>query len=230
MAFIKRLLQTSLNHRPGFSCAALLMVAELFKIMPSLHYSFTSRPEIILKVGKRFQKNHSTKEKNERNTDDIENQPKKEETVVKPTAYDPKFKRPEEACAELTCLWELIDFTRHYHPTVVKFASCLLEGTPIDYDTNPLVELSFNTFLNRFSFKNPKKKLAPHKLKKTAKSLQEEPVTSASFLEKTHEEIPDSEQFFYKYFQQRAKGIGALNKKKREKPDKKKRRRFPLQG
>lgn len=85
----------------------------------------------------------------------------------------------------------------HYHPSVQKFAKTLLSGQPIEYNGNPLQDFSQTAFLERFVYKNPKKKerkpdtvLQP---KYTRKSLIDLPVTSTEYLAKSEEEIPETE-------------------------------------
>eukprot|EP01103_Thecamoeba_quadrilineata_P021614 TRINITY_DN9996_c0_g1_i1.p1 TRINITY_DN9996_c0_g1~~TRINITY_DN9996_c0_g1_i1.p1 ORF type:complete len:848 (-),score=210.14 TRINITY_DN9996_c0_g1_i1:25-2568(-) len=214
MAFTKRLLQVSLSHKAGFCCAALMLVSELLKAMPSMTTIFIERPEV------KFVSAPNGKKKKKQITPNKQ----KEEDGEKPSYYDPKFKRPQDSRAETTCLWELTELARHYHPTVANFAKSLLQGKPIVFENNPLVEYSFIAFLDRFSFKTPKKNIRGSKLKKTARALREQPVTSAEFRAKKEEDVADTEQFLLKYFQNQSQGFGLLNHRRKGKLDKKKKK------
>ena len=50
------------------------------------------------------------------------------------TSYDMNKRDPLFAGAETTCIWELKLLCAHYHPTVRKFASSIISGTPINYE------------------------------------------------------------------------------------------------
>jgi len=71
--------------------------------------------------------------------------------------YDCFARNPRFAGGEHAILTELIPLSRHYHPTVSTFASRILTGKSIFYDGNPLADFTLLHFLDRFSFKNPKK-------------------------------------------------------------------------
>lgn len=58
--------------------------------------------------------------------------------------------------AERTCLWELLPFTLHAHPSVAAMAKTLLAGMPIEYLGDPMRDLSISAFLDKFMLKKPK--------------------------------------------------------------------------
>ncbi|CAE7156024.1 unnamed protein product [Rhizoctonia solani] len=71
-------------------------------------------------------------------------------------AYDPKKRDPQWANAHRTCLWELLPFLHHYHPSVSLHARQLLTGAQI----TATADLGLNTlthFLDRFVYRNAKK-------------------------------------------------------------------------
>uniref|UniRef100_A0A914I2X1 CCAAT-binding factor domain-containing protein n=1 Tax=Globodera rostochiensis TaxID=31243 RepID=A0A914I2X1_GLORO len=72
--------------------------------------------------------------------------------------YDPMARNPLFAGAEWSLDDELATLARHFHPTVASFAQSLIKGKPIPYRGDPLVDLSQMRFLDRFAFKNPKKR------------------------------------------------------------------------
>lgn len=47
----------------------------------------------------------------------------------------------------------------HFHPSVAKFAQALLQRESVIYSGNPLQNFSLSNFLDRFAYKNPKRKL-----------------------------------------------------------------------
>jgi ribosome biogenesis protein MAK21 len=70
-----------------------------------------------------------------------------------PLKLDPKFAR-----AELSGLFELTLLANHVHPSVREFARAILRGAPIMYEGNPLGDFSTMSFLDRFVYRNPKKR------------------------------------------------------------------------
>jgi ribosome biogenesis protein MAK21 len=81
--------------------------------------------------------------------------------------YDSRKREPLYSNAIKSCLWELIPFCKHFHPTVSLYASSLLTDTfittPADsknYD--PLLNHTMTRFLDRFVFKAPKKVKSVH--------------------------------------------------------------------
>ena len=79
------------------------------------------------------------------------------------------FKRdPQYSKAENSCLWEIMPFENHYHPTVRKFASLILRSEPIQYTSNPLLDFGLANFVEKICLKSEKKsegwKVKNHKL------------------------------------------------------------------
>lgn len=79
------------------------------------------------------------------------------------------FKRdPQYSKAENSCLWEIMPFENHYHPTVRKFASLILRSEPIQYSSNPLLDFGLANFVEKICLKSEKKsegwKVKNHKL------------------------------------------------------------------
>ncbi|KAJ3270930.1 hypothetical protein HDV01_007327 [Terramyces sp. JEL0728] len=81
--------------------------------------------------------------------------------------YDGRKRNPLYSNATSACLWELVPFASHYHPTVALYAKTLLGGNPIvvpegavNYD--PLLNHTLSRFLERFVYKAPKKVKTVH--------------------------------------------------------------------
>ncbi|XP_065360520.1 CCAAT/enhancer-binding protein zeta [Calliphora vicina] len=76
---------------------------------------------------------------------------------MNPSKYDPYHRVPAFAGAEYCLRNELILLREHFHPTVQVFAESILNNKRIDYYGDPLRDFGLPHFLERFSFKNPKK-------------------------------------------------------------------------
>lgn len=73
------------------------------------------------------------------------------------THYDPFKRAAAYAGAEFSLNYELILMSRNFHPTVQVFVEDILKGHNIKYYGDPLKDFALSHFLDRFSFKNPKK-------------------------------------------------------------------------
>jgi ribosome biogenesis protein MAK21 len=73
------------------------------------------------------------------------------------STYTPFNRNPLFTKAESVGLRELTQLSNHYHPTVSLFAQNILNKEIIQYTGDILVDFSSSRFLDRFSFKNPKK-------------------------------------------------------------------------
>ena len=137
------------------------------------------------------------------------------------TDYDPLKREPLYANADKTLLYELLPIANHFHPTVKKYATTLLndlknQGTVLNYQGNPLLDFSLANMLDRLEFKKPKLKLRargnqPQKAKKMRMSKFLDPV-SLETLQAT--EMRPEEEYFSKYFEQKAKTQKPKKKKK----------------
>lgn len=140
------------------------------------------------------------------------------ERVVK-NYYDFTARNPRFAGGEHAILAELIPLCRHYHPTVATFASKIISGKFIYYDGNPLADFTLLHFLDRFSFRNPKKprqgqgeeneelfrSVGTSRKHYVPKGLKSMSVVSEEYLRHEEKQIPLDEVFLYKYLKQRPK-------------------------
>ncbi|KAK2561000.1 CCAAT/enhancer-binding protein zeta [Acropora cervicornis] len=94
-------------------------------------------------------------------------------------SYKPHLRNPLYVGAEHSCAWEISQLCRHYHP-----------------------------FLDRFVYKNPKKKDADDTgsfmQQKRSSRLSEKPVNTAEFLEMKEEDIREDEVYFHRFFKRKA--------------------------
>eukprot|EP01117_Protostelium_nocturnum_P006360 TRINITY_DN2298_c0_g2_i2.p1 TRINITY_DN2298_c0_g2~~TRINITY_DN2298_c0_g2_i2.p1 ORF type:complete len:867 (-),score=393.51 TRINITY_DN2298_c0_g2_i2:15-2615(-) len=232
-AFIKRLLQICLLEEPGFVCASLILISAIIKEKPNLKVMLTvaesSKRDSEEKYGEKEKKNVIKKEEDsdEETFKDVEEedyegvdiarvdvpqQDAKEVKVEKLNGkktnveyrYDPFKRDPQFNFANETCLWELIPFLQHFHPSVSKFAEKILISTPVEYKGDPFNDFNRNVFFDRFAYKNPKvskKKHTSHMQKpEMASGRPQEPVNSASYVKRREENVPEDEKFLYEFF------------------------------
>lgn len=124
--------------------------------------------------------------------------------------------------AEKEGLWELTQLQFHYHPSVAKWASSLLNNEAIVYNGDPLRDFKLTLFFDRFVFKNPKQGQIGEMINpKTASTMQSgygmmtnlcsltslvahaersHPVNTPEFLKQSEANVREDELFFYKYF------------------------------
>ncbi|KAI0989794.1 hypothetical protein GJ496_009518 [Pomphorhynchus laevis] len=133
-AFLKRLLQLSLNANQGFIAGALILCSEVLKINRDLN---------ILTYG--ASTNECVDYRSPNNTCESHEQ-----------TYDSSKRNPLYSNANYCVCYELSQLANHYHPTVSLFASILLKGQFIQYESNPFEDLKLINFLDRFAFKKPK--------------------------------------------------------------------------
>lgn len=87
----------------------------------------------------------------------IKHQKTSNETGKMQTKYDPFKRAAAYSGAEYSLYYELTLMSRNFHPTVQVFVENILKGQKINYFGDPLKDFSLSHFLERFSFKNPKK-------------------------------------------------------------------------
>ncbi|KAL0810615.1 hypothetical protein ABMA28_010731 [Loxostege sticticalis] len=141
------------------------------------------------------------------------------------TEYNPFARNPMFAGADRTAYVELLPLAQHFHPSVKLFAEKLLGEQIIQYSGDPLKDFAGIRFLDRFVFKNPKKrtdrddgdvkrvkgshpKFAVRK-NYVAKGLKSLPVNSTSYLNEDAKKIPVDEKFLYDFLQKRREVKGS---------------------
>ena len=147
-------------------------------------------------------------------------------------AYDAKKRDPHHSNADTSCLWEIMPFVDHFHPSASLFALRLLENGEVP----PKPDLTMHStagFLDNFVKQNPKKSHAGARgssLMQPLNSGDERalfvPVgyrgdatafSSENFWKKNAERIDPSEAFFHKYYSMKGQGKEAASKKKKKK-------------
>lgn len=134
--FIKRLLQLGLYMQPSFLCGVLYLVSQLIakrKNCQCFTLKQTSNDSDLQKYDAIIDQDDSEDIKPDINTinltDALAKCQKKDKPPVK--RFDPLSRNPLYAGGEFCVYTELVDLSRHFHPTVALYASNLLQGEPI---------------------------------------------------------------------------------------------------
>eukprot|EP01134_Creolimax_fragrantissima_P000497 CFRG0497T1 len=236
-AFVKRLLQLSMEQEAPFVTAVLFMVSEVIKTKPHL------KSMIMISRQRKTPSPTSTDEElvtekaNGIETTDVESVSEDmsvdtSECVDKKVSpkswvavygeYDPIKREPLYAGADTTCLWELTLLARHYHPSVAKFAATILMGRPITYVSDPLADFTLIRFLDKFVYKNAKKKaLAPRGasiMQRRKLAVADDDTTSDKFVNRDASLVAPENMFLHRYLTEtRTVEKRKLNQKKKNK-------------
>jgi ribosome biogenesis protein MAK21 len=155
-AFVKRLVQSLTFAAVPYVCGALFLLNELFRQKPALLPMVTEAEDDDEEES--FRDADNVIEKTESHNQKIEQND---------SFYDPKKRDPLFSNADRICLWELVPFVHHFHPTVALYAKSLLSGNAIPLPKNatnydPLLNHTLTRFLDRFVYKAPKKVRSVH--------------------------------------------------------------------
>lgn len=204
-AFVKRIVQIASQHMPSFICGLFYILSQIMDIHSGVRTMLTTPEE-----------DDEEEHFKDADSEDEEGAQKTDNNKDVNGYYDGKKREPQFARAERSCLWELIAFKSHYHPSVAKYAQLLFDGVKID-DKPDLHNHTLNHFLDRFVYRTPKKQqttrgssimqpLASRRdggLVSIRQSVTEAPVNSVEFWRKQVDSVPVDEVFFHKYFTQK---------------------------
>uniref|UniRef100_A0A2M4BBP5 Putative caatt-binding transcription factor/60s ribosomal subunit bioproteinsis protein n=1 Tax=Anopheles marajoara TaxID=58244 RepID=A0A2M4BBP5_9DIPT len=167
-AFIKRLLQVAFYFPPARVCGTLIVISKVLRKRRQLLIDGlpapTEAPALFAskKDDDRDGPILASKDDDDDDQKEFDVKPAKaagtgsNPSVVR--GYDAAFHRASEfAGARYTLRYELARYLEYFHPTVQKFAECILSNAPLSYYGDPLRDFSLGHFLDRFAFKNPKK-------------------------------------------------------------------------
>ncbi|GAB7361094.1 hypothetical protein MBLNU230_g1132t1 [Neophaeotheca triangularis] len=217
-AFVKRLLQIIGMHEPPFVCGVLYLISELESAFPSIRNMINEA-----EVADEDEEEHFVDV-----PEDGAEAPQPQVTEpFKSTVYDPKKRDPEHAHAERSCLWDLLPFLKHFHPSVSLFAETLLSHKPMPPKPDP-TQHTLMHFLDRFIYRTARSKppavhgtsiMQPLANASGTDLLVKPghggassgvPMNSESFWQKKVQDIAADEVFFHSYFNQ------AGNKKRKQ--------------
>ncbi|KAI0387319.1 CBF-domain-containing protein [Hypomontagnella monticulosa] len=219
-AFVKRMLQVLNLHQPSFVCGIVYLIIDLCSTFPDLK-TLINEPEehdedeAIPGVASDAPADAAV--------DGTEDQVKKLEGV-----YDGRKRDPEYSNAHRSCLWELLPFLRHYHPSVDVFASALLRGQKAAQKPD-LANHTLIAFLDKFVYRNAKAVESGKGVsimqpvaasgqnillssKSSAKAAGSS-LNSAEFWNKKSEDVAVEDVFFHEYFTRIGKSEQAERKK-----------------
>ncbi len=239
-AFVKRLLQVVSMHQPAFTCGAMYLLRELEGIFAPLSTFIDDREDNESDEEEVF---HDVEQSPAPTLPTPVSQPKRIPThrPRKKELYDGRKRDPSHSNASQSCLWEILPFLLHYHPSVSLFAHRFLLHDPMP----PKPDLQSHTlihFLDRFVYRNPKSTTPARgasimqpmsssstNLVSSAASFRErnkQPVNSEAFWKQEAGQVEADEVFFHKYFS----AVGKGREKARKQKDKKKRKRAGDEG
>ncbi|KAM3861127.1 CCAAT/enhancer-binding protein zeta [Diretmus argenteus] len=225
-AFVKRLLQVSVEQNPNFACGALFLVSEVMKSKPGLQMLLQENGDGEEENFKDLaEEEEDDEEERFVDADKPEAGPSAEAEPTKPAAswvhhqnleggkslqrYDPLHRNPLFCGADLTTLWELQQLSLHFHPSVSLFAKTILQGQFIQYTGDPLQDFTLVRFLDRFVFRNPKQLKGQQTMNATVLQSRQRlpirslPVNCEEFLAKDESQISVDEVFFHRFFKKR---------------------------
>jgi len=240
-AFVKRIAQIALCASAAFAAGALVLIDAVMQAKPQLRKMIGPIKSQEMAIQKSKKKKAKCKRDSnlvllvdERQEETFSNEtsvhvPSEEEKERlshgkdDASQYDPRKRDPRFAgCSSNTKLWEMQGFFTHYHPTIRKFAGLMLDASRREtlYEGDPLRDFSENAFLDRFVYRNPRKrdienlkrkdnKFGIHgKAARMGRKAIQKPVNSASFLMQDESLVNEEERFFHQYFHLKAESEG----------------------
>ncbi|KAI1386925.1 CBF-domain-containing protein [Hypoxylon trugodes] len=222
--FVKRMLQILSLHQPSFVCGILYLIIDLSSTFPDLK-TLINEPE-----------EHDEEETApgvasdapaDTNVNGVDAQSKKVEGV-----YDGRKRDPEYSNAHRSCLWEILPFLKHYHPSVDVYATTLLNGQKAAQKPE-LANHTLIAFLDKFVYRNAKTVDSTKGVSimqpvaaggQGSVLLSSKPsargagssLNSAEFWNKKSEDVAVDDVFFHEYFSRIGKSEQAERKKRKE--------------
>jgi ribosome biogenesis protein MAK21 len=203
-AFVKRLVQILSLHEPSFICGAFFLIQDLQSTFPSLS-GLIDQPE-----------DHDDDEEVFRDVDEDDTEvPTDLPDKSQGSLYDGHKRAPEHANADNSCLWEVLPFLVHFHPSVSVSADHVLRHAKLPGKP----DLSLHTlthFLDRFVYRNAK--LSSDGLRGSSimqpmandtqnvliggalGAVRRLPVNSEAFKNKKQDQVAAEDVFFHQYF------------------------------
>ena len=241
-AMVKRLLQVASQAPATFACGALMSVSEFLAKQPS-HWNAIRQPRDAEDDGVEhfsdvrgdddddddartglFEGDEMEHDKlkpasdSEKSSDGDEGAGLGAERRVASASerYDMEKREPMYARAETSCWWELNVLATNAHPSVAAMSRTLLQGKPIEYDGDPLADMTLTVFLDKWLQKKPKKRSKGGSDVMRAANAD----VSDAYMPGTEEfaslmesEVDPSDVFFHRYFANKAEKAAAKKKK-----------------
>ena len=233
-AFVKRLLQVLTMHEPPFVCGVLYLISELESTFPTIRSMIKEAEVDDEDEEEHFVDVPEDGGGNEQHTDAQQRRP------VDQTGYDAKKRDPEHAHAERSCLWDLLPFLQHFHPSVSLFAESILLNKSMPPKPDP-TQHTLMHFLDRFVYRTARSKpsatmhgssimqpmagsnAADLLVKPGREGAARGDVNSDAFWQKKIEDVAADDVFFHSYFNQtgnrKRKVSGKKSKKSKDDED-----------
>jgi hypothetical protein len=138
--------------------------------------------------------------------------------------YDMSKRDPLYAKADQSCWWELATLERNVHPSVAAMARSLLYGTNVEYDGDPLADMTLTAFLDKWLQKKNKSRtgvskggsstMAKHRDQDAAAATAAVAPGTAEFASLTEAEVEPSDVFFHRYYANKSETKKAKKKKR----------------
>ncbi|CAK7222689.1 RNA-binding ribosome biosynthesis protein mak21 [Sporothrix bragantina] len=154
-AFVKRMLQIATLHQPPFICGILFLVVELETTFPDLK-ALLNEPEFDDDDEEEYYRDVPE------DGEDAEKQAAEEAAAEEAknkekqrAVYDGRKRDPSYSNAQNSCLWEIVPYFQHFHPSVTAFATNLL----VRQKSLPKPDMANHTlmhFLDKFVYRNAK--------------------------------------------------------------------------
>lgn len=231
-AFIKRLLQMTMSFSPGKACGALIVINKILKFRPELlSFNLTNVPIAAPKVTEAemklrkfdddsdgdevykdvpLEENGEKKEVAKQNGGSswlhVNNANKQKESAMTSktqTEYDPFKRAAAYSGAEFSLYYELLLMSRQFHPTVQVFVENILKCQRIKYFGDPLKDFGLSHFLDRFSFKNPKKVVEREQKSAFHQNYQAKGSRGQSVYLLTAQACTEDEKFIFEFIQRK---------------------------
>ena len=155
-AFVKRMLQIATLHQPPFICGILFLVVELETTFPDLK-ALLNEPEFDDDDEEEYYRDVPEEGEDQKKEDEKKaaDEAKKQQQQQQRAVYDGRKRDPSYSNAQNSCLWELVPYFHHFHPSVTAFATNLL----VRQKSLPKPDMANHTlmhFLDKFVYRNAK--------------------------------------------------------------------------
>jgi ribosome biogenesis protein MAK21 len=226
-AFVKRLLQIITMHEPPFICGVLYLISELEGTSPSIR-NMINEPEL----DDEDEEEHFVDVPEEGDAGELATGAPEQSNNQQ--RYDPRKRNPEHAHADRSCLWDLLPFLQHFHPSVSLFAESILLKKTMPPKPDP-THYTLMHFLDRFIYRSPKSKpsatmhgtsimqpmagsnAADLLVKPGKDGIARGDLNSEAFWQKKIEDVAADEVFFHSYFNQAGSKKRQTDRKTKEK-------------
>lgn len=245
-AFVKRLLQVSLYFPTQMTCGCLIVLSKLLKARPEIGRTI-QRPVSAAPAESTLSAALEDDDDGEEHYQDVvegTEEANKEKTAstaapvssswhhskvsapptvskvtqIGTTTYNPYNRAAAFAGAEYALKAELLQLARHFHPTVQVFAQSIIESRSITHYGDPLKDFCLTQFLERFSFRNPKKlddkKVGAEALAQVVhhKNYQAHGGRGQPVQNLTKSNCSEDERFIFQYLEQKREKRQAIRK------------------